>query len=221
MWKLKEKCLSLSITDAFLNKTAHKMKAKVFLHSSMQLNCCRKCAVYDLFGQKETYKLVMHITQAQRKELSVLLLKSLCKPKPRPRFTKFPLNQQFTKPMNVSGSLGLIVFAFRRRKFSHQTKLFFLQFALPFTLQQYAGAPETTNIWNPIPEWDLLNVLSSCVNWQTTKPVTAVTMLMLMLVQVYAFCSSCHRTLSKHFSVHPKQVKYHTSLWRRIQVFVS
>ncbi len=63
-------------------------------------------------------------------------------------------------------------------------------------------------IWN-------CNLLSSYVNWQTAKPLTAVTML--MLVQ---FHSSHDQTLIKHSTVHPKQVEYEDSLLRHIQVLV-
>ncbi len=31
-----------------------------------------------------------------------------------------------------------------------------LQFVLPFTWQRCAGAPETTNVWNQVPKWSLL-----------------------------------------------------------------
>ncbi len=59
-----------------------------------------------------------------------------------------------------------------------------------------------------------------CVNWQTAKPVKAVTtlMLMLMLVQVNAFHNSHDQTQIKHSAVHQKQVEYGDSLLRRIRV---
>ncbi len=64
----------------------------------------------------------------------------------------------------------------------------------------------------PLKPQTFRDLLSSRVNWQTTKPVTAVTMLMQMLAQVNAFHH--YRTLSKHFVVHQKQVEYDDGLLR-------
>ncbi len=54
-------------------------------------------------------------------------------------------------------------------------------------------------------------LLSYCVNWQSAKPVTALTTLMLLLPQVNAFHSNHHQTLFKHSTVNQKQDKYDDS----------
>ncbi len=95
---------------------------------------------------------------------------------------------------------------------------------LPFTWQWRAGAPETAIVetgFQSVIFWNR-NLLSS-YNWQTAKPMTAVTMvlLMLMLAQVSAVYSTHWQTPIKHSTVHRNQVDYDTSLLRWIQVFIA
>ncbi len=77
-----------------------------------------------------------------------------------------------------------------------------------------------------------LCLLSGLLNWQTTKPIKALTplmliimlgvaTLMLMLAQVNAFCSSHDQSLIEQSTVHPKQVEYDDSLLRQRWVVLT
>ncbi len=112
---------------------------------------------------------------------------------------------------------------FRQRKYPHQMKHFCCGSAFllhdngvlaPLKLQTFKTRFQSGTLLN-------CNLLSSCVNWHPTKPVKAVTTLLLMLVQVNAFRRSHYQTLIKHSTVHPKRVEYDDSLWRQIRVFIS
>ncbi len=84
---------------------------------------------------------------------------------------------------------------FTWHKFLLQTK-HFVAVGLPFTWPWHVGAAETANIWNLVPEWDLLKSRPSFCLCKLTGgvPVNVVTMLMLMLVQVNVFPSSHYQT---------------------------
>ncbi len=87
---------------------------------------------------------------------------------------------------------------------SNETLL--LQFGLPFTWQRRAGTPENTNIWNWVPEWNLLKPQPSfrLCKLASGVPVNAVSTLMLMLAQVNALCSGHFQTLIKHPEVYQR-----------------
>ncbi len=65
------------------------------------------------------------------------------------------------------------------------------------------------------------DLLSSCVSSQNGDILKSVTMLMLMLAQVNAFCNSHYQILIKLSTVCPKQVKYDDCLLGQIPVLVS
>ncbi len=96
-------------------------------------------------------------------------------------------------------------------------------FVLSFTWQRRAGAPETTNLWNQVSEWNLLKPQPSfrLCELAIGVPVNAVATPMLMLAQVNVFSDSHYQTLIKHSTVHPKQVEYDDNLLRRIWVCVA
>ncbi len=99
----------------------------------------------------------------------------------------------------------------------HIKQTLLLWFDLSVTWQQCAGTSETANVWNRVPEFNLLKPQLSfrLCKLASGVPVNTVTtlMLMLMLVQVSAFCCSHYQTLIKHSTVHRKQVEYDDICW--------
>ncbi len=118
---------------------------------------------------------------------------------------------------SVPRTVSSVVLGTVYRKFWHQIKHFCCGSAF---LLHNNGIPETANVWNQDPEWNLLKLqpflwLHKLASGVSVNVMTTL-MLVLTLAQVNAFCSSHYQTLIKHSAVHRKQVEHDDCLLRWI-----
>ncbi len=98
-----------------------------------------------------------------------------------------------------------------------------LRFGVSFTQQRRAGAPQTTDFWNQVPEWNLWKLQPSL---QLSGKQKACESSDYANANANASASQCihddhYQTWIKQSKVHPKQVEYDDSLVKQSQVFVA